>query len=371
MSEFSIKVLESGVRRRLQFMRATSDLRALWHLGRGMVLYWGAFALAAGASGTHWRVLVGIGAGAAAALLFRLAHDASHGCVSPRPWVNRLLSRIFIAPSYHALSAWELFHNRRHHPYTNLKPKDYIWIPLSKAEYDRLPPLRRWLERAYRTTGGTGLYYLVEAWWRHMLFPNRRAVGYDAPETRRDSWLVVAFFALQCVLVAAILRAAHGAFTPRDFTLGVLCSTALPLVSLCWMLGFSSYFNHTHPAIPWFEDEAEWRRQRARQLLTSHIAVPWWMFLFVTDLGYHAVHHLAPRVPIHRLPMAHAVVYRGAIATVVERWRPAFRRDTLRRCKLYDYGRHRWLDFDGRVTAQAWLAPETGPARPARRGRED
>jgi hypothetical protein len=30
--------------------------------------------------------------------------------------------------------------------------------------------------------------------------------------------------------------------------------------------------------------------------------------------------------------------------------------DSVRRCKLYDYANHAWLDFDGRVTARVPLA---------------
>jgi hypothetical protein len=30
--------------------------------------------------------------------------------------------------------------------------------------------------------------------------------------------------------------------------------------------------------------------------------------------------------------------------------------DGVRRCKLYDYANHAWLDFDGRVTARVTLA---------------
>jgi len=45
--------------------------------------------------------------------------------------------------------------------------------------------------------------------------------------------------------------------------------------------------------------------------------------------------------------------------------------DTLRRCKLYDYERHAWLDFEGRPTAEpilqrtaaaAQAVPELAPA---------
>jgi hypothetical protein len=33
--------------------------------------------------------------------------------------------------------------------------------------------------------------------------------------------------------------------------------------------------------------------------------------------------------------------------------------DCVRRCKLYDFTNHAWLDFSGRVTARVTLTPAT------------
>ena len=40
---------------------------------------------------------------------------------------------------------------------------------------------------------------------------------------------------------------------------------------------------------------------------------------------------------------------------IVQRFTPAYLRDTLACCKLYDYREHRWLDFAGRATSPCTL----------------
>ena len=48
---------------------------------------------------------------------------------------------------------------------------------------------------------------------------------------------------------------------------------------------------------------------------------------------------------------------------MVERFNPLAFWRTMRRCKLYDYDRHRWLGFDGKPTAEVTAAPaRTVPA---------
>ena len=74
------------------------------------------------------------------ALLFRIAHDAGHHSHFRDRRLNSLVGHLCILPSYHPYSVWLLFHNKLHHGFTNLRSRDYIWIPLSKSEYDRLTP---------------------------------------------------------------------------------------------------------------------------------------------------------------------------------------------------------------------------------------
>jgi omega-6 fatty acid desaturase (delta-12 desaturase) len=110
------------------------------------------------------RLLCALALGPLIALQFRMAHDAGHGSHFARARLDRLTCRLSLLPSYHPYSVWILLHNRRHHAFTNLRDRDYIWIPLSKPEYDRLGGLARLRERFYRTTPGTAAYYLCAIW---------------------------------------------------------------------------------------------------------------------------------------------------------------------------------------------------------------
>ena len=67
----------------------------------------------------------------------------------------------------------------------------------------------------------------------------------------------------------------------------------------------------------------------------------------------HAVHHVQPAIPCYRLHEAQLALNRLSPDAALSR-RFTFRLfwDTLRRCKLYDYERHRWLDFEGRPTSE-------------------
>jgi len=64
-------------------------------------------------------------------------------------------------------------------------------------------------------------------------------------------------------------------------------------------------------------------------------------------------------IPLYRLRRAQALLEAalpGRIIIQTFSWRWYF--DTARRCKLYDYERHCWTDFDGRRTSgEAAAAP--------------
>src|SRR5262249_55779444 len=88
--------------------------------------------------------------------VFVVGHDACHGSLTPYNSLNKVLGRIALLPSCPPYVSWEFAHNRMHPSYTNLRGKDYAWVPLSKEEYDRLPRFCRWLERHHRSVWGFG-----------------------------------------------------------------------------------------------------------------------------------------------------------------------------------------------------------------------
>jgi omega-6 fatty acid desaturase (delta-12 desaturase) len=296
------------------------------------------------------QLLCSVALGPLIALSFRIAHDCGHESHLAGRRLNRIVGRLSNLPCYHPNSVWILFHNWRHHAFTNLKDRDYLWVPLSKAEYDRRGRFGRALARFYRTSLGVGIYYLCAIWFGKMISPRRATV-----QKMRRVYIVDCFWVLG-FLLAQLAVLAIGAAGPGAFAMRVLLAIALPFLIYCWMVGFVSFLNHTHPAVPWFARREEWSFYVGQVNCTVHMVVPRWMIFFFTDLGQHGVHHIEPRIPFRKLRRAGARIVADAGAEMVlERWTLAKHRDILRRCRLYDYDGHRWLDYDGRPTSPQLL----------------
>jgi len=342
-----------ALRRPLAHLRAQSAAWA-WLLTLGSATaYLACFAGAAFADVVWIRVACSLALGPLIALLFRIAHDAGHGSHLPNARHARIICRLSQFPSYHPYSIWLLLHNGRHHAFTNLRDRDYIWIPLSKAEYDSLPWIERALERTYRTMPGLGLYYLYAVWWRKMAMPTRAFLQKDKREYGVDRATVLAFFLVQLAVLAI------GADGLGEYALRVVLAIVLPFFVFNWLVGFASFLNHTHPDVPWFARRDEWSFYTGQVNCTVHMSVPGWMVFFLTDVGLHGAHHIDPRIPIWGLDQAEPLIVAGAAPDIVlEQWSLRRHREIMRRCKLYDYDTHRWLDFAGCPTGPEILAAE-------------
>ena len=92
----------------------------------------------------YWvSLLGGILAGHAIAILFVAGHDACHQALTPHQWLNRWIGRLVFIPSLHCASLWILSHNRIHHAWTCLRGRDYVWEPMSPADFAAASPSRR------------------------------------------------------------------------------------------------------------------------------------------------------------------------------------------------------------------------------------
>ena len=101
---------------------------------------------------TPWwaKLVCAITAGIVIGRLFIIGHDACHQSYTPHRRLNKILGRIAMLPSLTPYSLWQTGHNVVHHGYTNLKGVDFVWEPLTLAEYQALSPARRALERKAR-----------------------------------------------------------------------------------------------------------------------------------------------------------------------------------------------------------------------------
>lgn len=280
-------------------------------------------------------------------MLFIVGHDACHGSFTPSKLLNALIGRIAFVPSAHAFSLWALGHNRLHHRYTNFKDIDYVWRPLSKAEFDTASSARRILERVYRTMPGHALYYLVEIWWKKMVFSNPREVSPAKAVYLGDSILVTAGNALLVLLVVLLARA-----TARPLTESIVFGLVWPFLVWNWLMGFVIYQHHTHPSVVWFSDLDDWQYWESQIEGTTHIKFPRIVNLLLHNIMEHPAHHALTGIPLYHLGKAQDRLeseLRSAI--VVQQWTIAGYRRTLRACKLYDYTCQRWLTFDGQPAA--------------------
>ncbi|HEX9489695.1 MAG TPA: fatty acid desaturase [Stellaceae bacterium] len=297
------------------------------------------------------RLACAVVAGSAISSLFVIGHDAAHGAYAKGRLMNAIIGRIAFLPALHNYSLWQVQHNRLHHRLVNIKGFN-SWSPLSKAEYDGLAPWRRWVQRLYRGPLGFAPYYLIERWWRDKFFPRHHVEAAQHALFWTDFALLAAYLAGFVALLALI----GGALPQSSATAAVAWGFVAPFLVWNMLMGATTYMQHTHQRAPWFAAAAEWRRLAGQEEVAVHVVVPRWYGAISHHIMDHPAHHVHPKIPLYRLAAAQRRLNEllGERA-IVQRFTPGYLFATLARCKLYDYGEHRWLDFAGRATSKCTL----------------
>src|SRR5262245_48433007 len=211
------------IRAGLRQYQGKSTGRAVWLLAADAAAYLLCFAALVALPWSLWAKLpLSALLGLITTRIFVLGHDAAHGALTGSRLLNGVIGRAVMLPALQPYSLWQLGHNRVHHAFTNLKGVDFIWIPLSPAEYRALPRWRRLLERGYRSPVGFGAYYLIEVWWKYLSPSGLRALKPLRREYVLDIALVIVFL---CVQVAIARRASIEA-------------VVAPFLAWNWLMGF-------------------------------------------------------------------------------------------------------------------------------------
>jgi len=294
-----------------------------------------------------WMKLpLALAAGFVIGRLFIIGHDACHQSYTPHRRLNRWLGRIAFLPSLTPYSLWEVGHNVMHHGFTNLKGKDFVWRPLTPAEYAALPPARRLLERVYRSGWAPGLYYFIEMWWLRMLFPSPRYMPARRGLFVADGLLAVAAGA---AWIAALVWAAQA--TGQSAWALVALGFALPFAFWNAMIGFVIYVHHTHTEVRWHEDKALWSASDPFVSTTVHLTFPLKIGGLLHHIMEHTAHHVDMSIPLYKLKQAQTILEAALPGRIiVQRFSWRWYAQTARRCKLYDVATARWVDFSGRVS---------------------
>jgi omega-6 fatty acid desaturase (delta-12 desaturase) len=284
--------------------------------------------------------------GSAISALFLAGHDAGHGTLLPRRWLNRLIGRVSLLPALHPFTAWVHNHNALHHAFTNIKEKDPGFPPLSPAEYLSLSRVGRWYYRLCRyNILGLGMMYFSHMWWKWEMAPSKARTPRNRKAYQMDRLIVIAFAVAWISTLVGVAM-----LTDQDPFVNVLCGFVLPYAVWNIEIGFIIFQQHTHPRVPWYSDldKPNPTYFQAQVRATPHIWFAGPFRFLMRNIMEHTAHHADPGIPLYHLPEAQRLLerqYKREMVRVI--WSPKVLRQTLDTCRTYNYETHQWCDYDG------------------------
>jgi omega-6 fatty acid desaturase (delta-12 desaturase) len=175
-----------------------------------------------------------------------------------------------------------------------------------------------------------------------------------APEVRGrwkrhlpDSLFALAALGLTLMSIMIVGKALVPA---RPLWLLFLIGWAIPFTVWNYLMALTTYLNHTHPSIAWFDDEALWSRHQGNILGTAHVRMPINIPLY-TKVMAHTAHHDPTLTPVYVLLEAQAALKQLYGEVIDYRLTLGEYRRIYSICKLFDFKRMCWTDFDGVPTA--------------------
>lgn len=248
-------------------------------------------ALLAGTPGRGWATIpIGVLNGLFLVRLFGLFHDCAHGSLFPSRRANvvagHLLGLVVATP----LHEWARRHHLHHATSGNLARRGWWDFPLlTVREY---AGSSRGARLAYRLSRHPALVFTVAP----LLF-FAVVQRFPAPGARRRH--------VANVLGVDLLLAAGALGLGRAGLLGTALEVSLVPAAVSSTIGFwFFYVQHQFPAAYWASPQ-DWTWTDAAFAGSALIDLPRWLRWFTVDLGYHHIHHLAPRIPNHRLAACH------------------------------------------------------------------
>ena len=276
----------------------TPSLRlGVWQLFTSIGLY--AATLAAmywSLSVSYWLTLaLVVPAGALLVRVFIVQHDCGHGSFFASRRANDLVGRVCGVLTLAPYQSWRRQHAQHHANWNNLDRResgsDIYSTCLTVTEYRALSPWRRFLYCLPRHP------LIAHVALPPLVFLLLYRVPFDTPRSwtreRRSVWLTN--LAIAAVFVAAGLTLGFSA----------VLAVQLPIVIVTTIVGVWLFsVQHRFDGAQWLRGD-EWNFQAAAISGSSYLKLPKLLQFVTGNIGFHHIHHLAPRVPNYRLEACH------------------------------------------------------------------
>lgn len=287
---------------------------------------WLALALAPVAAGLMVRVFI-------------IQHDCGHASLFRTRWLNDWLGRACSLITLTPYSNWRRQHAVHHAVWNNLDARaqsmDIYSMCLTLDEYQALSPFRRLMRRVALHP------FVALVLVPPVVFLFLYRVPFETPRAwrreRASVWLTD-------LSIAAAFAGAMWCFGIVPVLL-----VQVPVIVIASIVGVWLFsIQHRFEGARWLRREA-WDPVTAATEGCSYLKLPRVLQWFTGSIGYHHVHHLAPRVPNYRLQDCHeAAPGLAGRARTVTLWQAlrAFR------CTLWDEQAGRMVNFPARRRAR-------------------
>lgn len=221
---------------------------------------------------------------------FIIFHDCTHGSFFRNKKLNDFFGTFTGVITHFAYEKWKREHSIHHATSGNLDKRGIgdIWV-MTVKEYEKADKWERLKYRLYRNPlimFGLGPFLLF-------LYSNRFNRKGPKQKERLNTYLINAILVTAYCLIG--------------FTLGwhVLLLVQLPIIYIAGAFGIWLFYVQHQFEDSYFENESEWDFVKAAVDGSSYYKLPKWLEWMTGNIGYHHVHHLAPRVPNYHLEKAH------------------------------------------------------------------